>query len=174
MFVVLHFAFKMTLIAVTVDRFRKNGFNFRSGFHYIIDYLKYMREICKHISSIELPVEKILAWHLAICRDYGRLTASLLYNLYDNGEIYIFNIPNHQVSGIKFDEKILIIDPSFSSPTNKVSMLNDWLEEHNIDNNFYCLERKIKNFTILIYTKSRYIKIMYKYLNECYETDDFA
>jgi len=108
MFVVLHFAFKMTLIAVTVDRFRKNGFNFRSGFHYIIDYLKYMREICKHISSIELPVEKILAWHLAICRDYGRLTASLLYNLYDNGEIYIFNIPNHQVSGIKFDEKYLL------------------------------------------------------------------
>lgn len=166
MVLIFYFTFRITLIAVSVDRLRKNGFT--EGFTKW-DYIKYGWHINKYIASNKLPVKKIFVWNLAVCRDYARLTASLLYNLYRDSEIYIINIPNHQTSGIKFNDKIFVLDPNFSSPTNKVSILNDWLRENYIDDDFYCLEGKTKNFTILTYTKSRYIKYILKYLYEFYE-----
>lgn len=138
----IYFAFRITLIAVSVDRLRKNGLT--KGFTKW-DYLKYGWHINKYISSNKLPVKKILEWKLAVCRDYARLTASLLYNLYTDSEIYLVIIPNHSASGIKFNDKILILDPNFSLPINKGLILNDWLKEHHIDDDFYCLEGKIKN-----------------------------
>lgn len=149
------FLIKMGIIAVTIDRFRKNGFNFRSGLFYIIDYIQYIREINKYLSSVALPVNKILEWKLAVCRDYSRLTTSLLYNLYPNSEIYIIRITNHQASGIKFNGKIHIFDPDFSLPTNTTFVLNDWLKIKKLE---YAIssEEKIKNFIILTYTKSRF------------------
>lgn len=164
---IFHCTLKITLIAVSVDRLRKSEFCTKN-------YIKCGRDIKKYISANNLPVEKILAWNLAICRDYARLTASLLYNLYSDSEIYIVNLSTHQASGIKFNDKILVLDPNFSSPTNKVSILNDWLKENNIDDDFYCLEGKIKNFTILIYDKSRYWKYVLKYLDGFYEPDKFV
>lgn len=146
------------LFAVTIDRFRKNGFNFRSGIFYIIDYIKYRKEINKYIYSIDLPVKKILEWRLAICRDYARLTTSLLYNLYPNSEIYIIRIANHIASGIKFNGKIYIFDPNFSSPNNTTLILNDWLKKHNSED-ACCSEKKIKNFIILTYTEKDKIRI---------------
>jgi len=106
--------------------------------------------------------------------NYARLTASLLRNLYRDSEIYIINIPNHQATGIKFNDNILILDPNFSSPTNKVSILNDWLREHYIDDDFYCMERKINNFTLLTYTKSRFVKYNLKYLYDYYEPNNLV
>lgn len=148
----------MGLFAVTIDRFRKNGFYFRSGIFYIIDYRNYRKEINKYIYSVALPVKKILEWRLAICRDYARLTTSLLFNLYPNSEIYIIRIANHVASGIKFNEEIYIFDPNFSSPTNNTLILNDWLRKHNSED-VNCSEKKIKNFIILTYTKKDKIKI---------------
>lgn len=166
MVLILYITFRITLIAVSVDRLRKNGFT--KGFTKW-DYIKCGWNINKYISANKLPVKKILEWKLAICRDYARLTASLLNNLYKDSEIYLIILPTHSASGIKFNNKILISDPIFSLPTNKVSILNDWLREHSIDDDFYCLEGKIKNFTILAYNKSRYIKYILKYLYEFHE-----
>lgn len=167
----IYFTFKTTLIAVSVDRLRKNGFT--KGFTKW-DYLKCGWHIYKYIASDKLPVKKILEWKLAVCRDYAILTASLLNNLYTDSEIYIVIIPNHSASGIKVNDNILIFDPIFSLPTNKVSILNDWLREHKIDYDFYCLEGKMKNFTILTYNKSIYIKYILKYLYEFHEHDNFV
>jgi hypothetical protein len=163
MMLIIYITFIMTLIAVSIDRLRKNGFT--KGFTKW-DYIKCVWNIIKYISANKLPVKKILEWKLAVCRDYTRLTASLLNNLYTDSERYLVIIPNHSASGIKFNDKMLIIDPNFSSPTNRVSILNDWLKEHKIDDDFYCLEGKINNFTILAYNKSRYIKYILKYLYE--------
>lgn len=120
MMLIFYFTFRITLIAVSVDRFRKNGFT--KGFTKW-DYIKCGWHINKYIASNKLPVKKILVWNLAVCRDYARLTASLLYNLYPDSEIYTVLLPTHQASGIKFNDKILILDPNFSLPTNEVSIL---------------------------------------------------
>lgn len=154
----------MGLFVVTIDRFRKKGFNFRRGLFYIVDYIKYIKEINKYIYSIDLPVKKILEWRLAVCRDYARLTTSLLYILYPNSEIYIIRIANHIASGIKFNGKIHIFDPNFSLPTNTTLILNDWLNKRNFED-AHCSEKKIKNFIILTYTKKYKIWSLRKYWN---------
>ncbi|OGM12043.1 hypothetical protein A2Z22_01920 [Candidatus Woesebacteria bacterium RBG_16_34_12] len=151
------------LIAVTIDRFRKMGFNFGSGiYNNIIYYIKYRKEIKMYISSVVLPIKKILEWKLAVCRDYVRLTTSLLYNLYTNSEIYIIRIANHVASGIKFNGKIYVFDPNFSVQTNAPSLLDEWLKKQLKKRKFedaHCSEKRIKNFIILTYTKKDKIKI---------------
>jgi hypothetical protein len=144
------------LIAVTIDRFRKMGFNFGSGrYNNMRYYIKYRKEIKRYISCVVLPVEKILEWKLAVCRDYVRLTTSLLYNLYPNSEIYIIINAKHIASGIKYNGKIHIFDPNFSVPTKSTLFLNDWLKNRKIED-ATCSKKKIKNFVILTYTESRF------------------
>ena len=60
--------------------------------------------------QLSLPTKKILEYKLAICRDYAKLTASLLLNVYPDSEIYFFTIPRHVAAGIKINNKIYILD----------------------------------------------------------------
>ncbi|WP_175059065.1 transglutaminase-like domain-containing protein [Thermococcus sp. 2319x1] len=57
-----------------------------------------------------LSVEKILKYRLAVCRDYAKLTAALLFNLYPKNEIYFIEIPSHVATGIKIGNKIYVLD----------------------------------------------------------------
>jgi len=69
-----------------------------------------------------LPVGKILGYRLAICRDYAKLTAALLLNLYPSSEIYLIAIPRHVAAGIKFNRKVYVLDQKLP-----VASLERWL-----------------------------------------------
>jgi predicted transglutaminase-like protease len=69
-----------------------------------------------------LPVGKILGYRLAICRDYAKLTAALLLNLYPSSEIYLITIPQHVAAGIKFNCKVYVLDQKLP-----VASLEKWL-----------------------------------------------
>ena len=57
-----------------------------------------------------LPVSKILKYKLAICRDYARLTASLLFNIYPDSEVYFIRTKWHETVGMKFKDEIYVLD----------------------------------------------------------------
>lgn len=56
------------------------------------------------------PVNKILEYKLAICRDYARLTASLLFYIYRDPELYFIRTFWHETVGIKFKDEIYVLD----------------------------------------------------------------
>ena len=60
--------------------------------------------------KLSLPVEKIIKYRLAICRDYAKLTSALLMNLFPTHEHYLALIPQHVAAGIKINNKIYILD----------------------------------------------------------------
>jgi predicted transglutaminase-like protease len=62
--------------------------------------------------KLSLPVEKILKYRLAICRDYAKLTAALLLNIYPRNKIYFitFNFPGHSATAIEYKNKIYVLD----------------------------------------------------------------
>lgn len=57
-----------------------------------------------------LPVEKVLKYKLGVCRDYAKLTACLLSNLYRRNKIYFAFSPGHVATGIKIKNKIYMLD----------------------------------------------------------------
>lgn len=67
-------------------------------------------ELVNNTFQLSLPVNKLLDYKLAVCRDYAKLTAALLFNLYPNAKIYFFTIPGHVASAIKIDGKYYILD----------------------------------------------------------------
>lgn len=74
------------------------------------------------ISKKSLPVEKILKYRLAVCRDYAKLTAALLFNLYPENEVYFIEIPNHVATGIKIRDKIYVLDQKLP-----ITSLDRWI-----------------------------------------------
>jgi predicted transglutaminase-like protease len=58
--------------------------------------------------SLNPPVNKILEYRLALCRDYTRLTASLLFNLYS--ELYFIRTTWHETVGVKIKDEIYVLD----------------------------------------------------------------
>jgi len=60
--------------------------------------------------KLSLPVKKILKYRLAVCRDYAKITATLLLNLYPQNKIYFFVIPHHVATGTRINGKVYILD----------------------------------------------------------------
>lgn len=77
--------------------------------------------------SLSLPIEKILKYRLAVCRDYAKLTSALILTIYPNSEIYFVLIPSHVAVGIKIDGKIYVLDQKLP-----VLPLNKWKEKWEI------------------------------------------
>lgn len=70
-----------------------------------------------------LPVSKFLEYRLTVCRDYAKITAALLFNLYPDSEIYFFSYWGHLTAGLKLDGKYYILDQRLP-----VSTKDRWLE----------------------------------------------
>jgi len=62
------------------------------------------------IFKLSLSVDKILRYRIAICKDYAKLTASLLLNIYPHFEIYFLTIPRHVATAIKVNDKLYVLD----------------------------------------------------------------
>lgn len=79
-------------------------------------------EVVNNTFRLSLPVDKILEYKLAVCRDYAKLTASLLFNLFPDSELYFVKIPSHVVTGIKIKNKLYVFDKRLP-----ISSVNRWL-----------------------------------------------
>ena len=67
-------------------------------------------EVVNDTFRLSLPVDKILEYKLAVCRDYAKLTASLLFNMYPDSELYFIRILWHVAACIKIKNKIYVLD----------------------------------------------------------------
>jgi len=74
---------------------------------------------------LSLPVKKILEYRLSVCRDYAKLTAALLSNLYPKNRIFFFTFPGHVATGIERNGKIYILDQKLPI-MDEQAWLNRW------------------------------------------------
>ena len=83
-------------------------------------------ELVNRTFQLSLPVNKLLDNKLAVCRDYAKLTASLLFNVYPDSEVYFITIPQHVAAGIKIKNKIYVLDQRLPILTT-----DNWLIKRN-------------------------------------------
>jgi len=67
-------------------------------------------EILSDTFKISLSVERILKYRLAICRDYAKLTSSILFRLNLDFEVYFITIPRHVAAAIKVNDAYYVLD----------------------------------------------------------------
>ena len=80
-----------------------------------------------------LSVDKILKYKLAVCRDYTKLTASLLFILYPDSELYFIKIFQHIAVGIKIENQIYVLDQRLP-----ILKKDNWLSIRNKKATIYC------------------------------------
>lgn len=85
--------------------------------------------------KLSLSVDKILKYRLAICRDYAKLTSSLLFNMYPDSELYFITIRGHVATGIKIKNKIYVLDQRLP-----ILSMDNWLIKWNKEANIYKLK----------------------------------
>jgi predicted transglutaminase-like protease len=93
----------------------------------IFKSVKEFFKVIYDLSYPSLPIDKIIKFEkekygLAVCRDYAKLTASLLFRVYQDSEVYFITILGHVAAGIKIKNKIYIIDQHLPILT-----INDWI-----------------------------------------------
>lgn len=59
---------------------------------------------------LDLPVDKILEYKLAICRDYAKLTASLLFKIYPDSKLYFIAMLGHVAVAVKIRDNYYVLD----------------------------------------------------------------
>ena len=74
-----------------------------------------------------MPVNKILEYRMGICRDYAKLTASLLFNIYPDSKVCFITILMHVTIAIKIRGKYYILDKH-----PPVLTLNKWVAKWRI------------------------------------------
>jgi len=71
------------------------------------------KEVPKALINVFTPnvsLDFLLENKLGVCRDYAKLTACLLSNIYPNAEIYFVKAPYHVATGIKIGNKLYMLD----------------------------------------------------------------
>ena len=63
-----------------------------------------------NIFEPSLPMNALLENKLGVCRDYAKLTACLLQNIYPNQEIYFAQAPYHVATGMKIGDELYMLD----------------------------------------------------------------
>jgi len=91
--------------------------------------VKKLWDLVMHTFSLSLPVFKIISYRLAVCRDYAKLTATLLYNLFPDSKIFFFTSLRHVATGIEIDGKIYVLDQRLP-----VLTLGGWLQKRKRSN----------------------------------------
>ncbi|MCW3985308.1 MAG: hypothetical protein NWE91_02725 [Candidatus Bathyarchaeota archaeon] len=71
-----------------------------------------------------IPINALLEKKLGVCRDYAKLTACLLSNIYPNGEIYFAHAPNHTATGIIVENRLYMLDQRL--PILTIDRWNDY------------------------------------------------
>jgi hypothetical protein len=64
----------------------------------------------KNIFVESLPMDALLKNKLCVCRDYAKLTACLLINIYPDKKIYFFHTKTHTATGIMIQNRLYMLD----------------------------------------------------------------
>lgn len=64
----------------------------------------------KNIFAPSISMNFLLGNKLGVCRDYAKLTACLLSNIYPNAEIYFASAPDHVATGINIENRLYMLD----------------------------------------------------------------
>lgn len=72
----------------------------------------------------ELPITYILRLRRGVCRDYAKLTSSILINLFPSYKIYMVFIPRHVATSIEINDKMYVLDQKLP-----VMLLEIWLNK---------------------------------------------
>lgn len=75
--------------------------------------------------KLSLSINKILKYKLAVCRDYAKLTASLLFSIHPNSKVYFFTISRHVAVAVKTKNDYYVLDQKLPVLT-KNGWLNRW------------------------------------------------
>lgn len=86
--------------------------------------IKRLWSLVTYTFSLSLPVSMIIEYRLAVCRDYAKLTATLLYDLFPDSDILFFTFSGHVATGIELNGKIYMLDQRLP-----VLNLRGWLRE---------------------------------------------
>lgn len=78
-----------------------------------------------------LPMNALLENKLGVCRDYAKLTACLLQNIYPNEEIYFARAPYHVATGIKVGDELYMLDQRL--PILTKNRWNDYRKPKKLD-----------------------------------------
>lgn len=63
-----------------------------------------------NIFPLNVPINSILENRLGVCRDYAKLTAALLSNIYPEADIFFAHATNHVATGIMIEKKLYVLD----------------------------------------------------------------
>jgi len=79
--------------------------------------------------KLSLSINKILKYKLAVCRDYAKLTASLLFSIHPNSKVYFLTIPRHVAVAVKTKNDYYVLDQKLPVLT-KNGWLNRWNQKN--------------------------------------------
>lgn len=78
------------------------------------------------IFRFTLPAEQIINYRLAVCKDYAKLTASLLFNIFPNSRVYFIGFfslsGSHIAAAVKINDKYYVLDQKLP-----VLTINGWM-----------------------------------------------
>ena len=77
-----------------------------------------------NIFASSMSINALLKNKLGVCRDYAKLTACILLNIYPNAEIYFATAPSHVATGIMIQNKLYMLDQRL--PIATIDKWNDY------------------------------------------------
>jgi len=69
-----------------------------------------IRKVFEDTFRFSLSVEKILKYRLAVCKDYAKLTAALLFSIYPDSKVYFITISLHTAVMVELDGRYYVLD----------------------------------------------------------------
>lgn len=85
----------------------------------------------KNIIKPSISMNFLLENKLSVCRDYAKLTACLLSNIYPNAEVYFASAPNHVATGINIENRLYMLDQRL--PVLTIDRWNDYRKPRKSD-----------------------------------------
>lgn len=85
----------------------------------------------KNIFWPSISMNFLLENKLGVCKDYAKLTACLLSNIYSNAEIYFASAPNHAATGINIGNRLYMLDQRL--PILTIDRWNDYRKPGRFD-----------------------------------------
>jgi len=101
----------------------------------LVSLLKLIRKIpiktgLKNTLVQSISIDFLIENKLGICRDYAKLTACLLYNIYTNQSIFFPQSSNHVAAGISIENRLYMLDQHLPIVT-----IDKWHQRNNSDKN---------------------------------------
>jgi len=92
------------------------------------------KEVPKGLKNVFMPsisIDFLLENRLGVCRDYAKITACLLSNIYPNAEVYFASAPYHVATGINIENRLYMLDQRL--PILTIDRWNDYRKPRKLD-----------------------------------------